>query len=579
MNYESFNCLIGGEAGFGIMSAGKLISLSFMRGGLYVFTSAEHPSLIRGGHNYVQVRVAEKPVHSHSDKLNMIIALNQETYEKHRDRLSPDGGVVYDEENVKTGAKKPLNENQKSFIVPFNSISRDIIEKTILRNVSALGAVFSVCGYPIDFFLNALQKLFEKKGQDIVNANIKAAKEGYEYIKNHYKEDFAYKLNPTNSKQKMLINGNEAVSLGAIKAGCKFLSAYPMSPASSILHYIAGKSREYGIITVQVEDEIAAINMAIGASFAGARSMTSTSGGGYALMVEGLGLAAMTETPLVLIECQRPGPSTGLPTRTEQGDLRFVIHASHGEFPRVVVAPGDVDECFYLTADAFNFAEKYQIPVTVLSDAYLADSFKSVEKFDQSNVKIDRGKFLSEEDLKTMENYYRHEHTDDGISPRALPGKKNGIFTTTGNVHYIDGHISEDRENRTKMVDKFYKKLEKLKNEIPPPELTGKKDADIMLIGWGSTKGPILEAMKMLKKDNISSSYLQIVYLCPFPSDKAKEIIGQAKSTLIIENNKTAQLESLLRENSGISVENKLLRYDGRPVTPEQIYEKVREVL
>jgi len=579
VNNNQLNCLIGGEAGFGIMSAGKLFALSFLRGGLYVFSSAEHPSLIRGGHNYVQVRAGEKPVYSHSDRINMIVALNQETYDKHIERLTPDGGIIFDETVVTIDKEYLKGKKQKAFSLPFNAISKEIIGTTILRNVVSLGAVFAVCDYPLNLFLDALEKLFSKKGDKIVESNKKAAEAGYNHIKGNYKEDFYYKVRKVSSAPKMLINGNEAVSLGAIRAGCKFLSAYPMSPASSILHFLAGKAQEFDIVVHQVEDEISAVNMAIGAAFAGARSMTCTSGGGFALMVEGLGLAAMTETPIVIIECQRPGPATGLPTRTEQSDLKFVINASQGEFPRIVMAAGNVEECFYFTGEAFNLAEKYQIPVIVLSDAYLANSFESVEKFDQTRIQVERGKLISEEGLNTLDEYHRHEHTDDGVSLRAFPGQKGGIFTTTGNVHCVDGHISENMENRAKMVDKSYKKLAKLEQNIPSPEITGKEDADITIIGWGSTKGPILEAMKILEENGITANYLQFVYLSPFPAERTIEIINKAKITLIVENNKTAQLASLVKEHTGLDIDHKLLRYDGRPLTPEQIFEKVREVV
>jgi len=393
------------------------------------------------------------------------------------------------------------------------------------------------------------------------------------------RQDFKYKVKPVNNANRILIDGNQAISIGAIKAGLKFYAAYPMSPSTSILHYLASKEREYKIIARQAEDEIAVVNMVIGAMFAGVRAMAATSGGGFSLMVEALGLAGMSETPLVLINCQRPGPSTGMPTRTEQSDLRFVMNASHGEFPRVVIAPGDVIQCFYEIINAFNIAEKYQIPVIILSDAYLANSKKTIEKFDTDSIRIDRGLLLTEKELENIDSYNRYEFTETGISPRAIPSQKNGIFTATGNEHNIYGHISENMENRTNMVDKRTKKMEYLKKEIKHLPLVGDEKADVTIFGWGSTKGPILEAMKLLKEDGISSNYQQILYINPFPKDEVKSVLNKSGKKVIVENNKSAQLEGIIREQTGIGISDCILRYDGRQFTPERIYKKIKEVI
>ena len=377
----------------------------------------------------------------------------------------------------------------------------------------------------------------------------------------------------------MLLTGNEAVSLGAIKAGCKFYAAYPMTPASSILHFMAAQERNFSLVVKHSEDEIAAINMTIGAGFAGVRAMTATSGGGFSLMSEALGLAAMTETPIVVVVSQRPGPSTGLPTRTEQGDLKFVLHASQGDFPRFVIAPGDVEECFHKTIEAFNLAEKYQCPAILILDKYLSESHKTAEEFEASGVKIDRGLLLSDEEIEKTGEFKRYEFTETGISPRTIPSQKGGVFTATGNEHDETGYLSEEKTVRTRMMDKRFRKFKQAEREIPEPKLFGPKDAEVTMIAWGSTKGPIKEAMKLLDHDGIRANFLQIIYINPFPANTVSRIIRASKRTVIVENNKTAHLASLIREKTGKEIEHKILKYDGRQFFPTEIHQRVKEAL
>lgn len=567
--------MIGGEAGFGILSAGEIFARTFSRGGLHVFTHTEHPSLIRGGHNTSQVRISQEEVYSHSEYINLLVALNYETVEKHIDEMQSGSVMIYDEDVFKMDK---LKDDMTLMNVPLSKIAVGIGNKILINSV-AIGASVAVAGYDISILENVIKDVFKSKTSSVIEMNLKAVREGYDYVKKNYSMDFKYKIKPVNNPNKILIDGNQAISIGAIKAGLKFYAAYPMSPSTSILHYLASKEREYKIIVRQVEDEIAAVNMVIGAMFAGVRAMAATSGGGFSLMVEALGLAGMSETPLVLINCQRPGPSTGMPTRTEQSDLRFVMHASQGEFPRVVIAPGDVIQCFYEIINAFNIAEKYQIPVIILSDAYLANSKKTIEKFDTDSISIDRGLLLTEKELENIDSYNRYEVTKTGISPRAVPSQKNGIFTVTGNEHNIYGHISENMENRTNMVDKRTRKMEYLKKEIKHLPLVGDEKADVTIFAWGSTKGPILEAVKLLKEDGISSNYQQILYINPFPKDEVKSVLNKSRKTVIVENNKSAQLEGIIREQTGIGISDCILRYDGRQFTPERIYKKIKEVL
>lgn len=376
----------------------------------------------------------------------------------------------------------------------------------------------------------------------------------------------------------MFISGNEAIGLGAIRAGMKIFVAYPMSPATSLLHFLADMQKYFDIVVLQPESEIAAINMVIGSWFAGARAMTATSGGGFSLMVEALGQAGITETPVVIVLVQRQGPSTGLPTHTAQGDLRFVLHASQGEFPRVVIAPGDIEEAFYLTVEAFNIAEKYQLPVIILSDKYLAESYASIPPFDLDKAKVERGDLITD---YFEGDYKRYKITPNGISPIALPGTKNAIIKANTLEHDEYGFSTEDPEIVTKMIEKRFRKLISLSNELRSKGLWYKvhsDDGEITIISWGSTKGPILEAMKLLEKDSIKAKFIQLVFLSPFPKDELKKLISETK-VVTIENNMTGQLASLLREHLLISPDYQILKYDGNPFYPEEIYEKVKKVV
>jgi 2-oxoglutarate ferredoxin oxidoreductase subunit alpha len=407
---------------------------------------------------------------------------------------------------------------------------------------------------------------------------------GYAYAREHYAKNFKYRLQKTSltGKQRIFLTGNEAIGLGAIQAGCKFYAAYPMTPATPVLHFLAPLDRENGLVVMHTESEIAAINMVAGASFAGARAMTATSGGGFCLMTEGLGMTGMTETPAVIMIAQRPGPSTGLPTYSGQGDLRFAIHASQGEFPRVVIAPGDVEECFYETMKAFNLAEKLQIPVIIITDKYLVESHWEATPFDENMVGIDRGQLLTGKEYSRDEEYRRHKLTKDGISPRAIPGMKGAIVRTNADEHNERGYTTEDPELTIKMNDKRFRKLNLLLRNLENHETTkiyGPEKADATIVGWGSTKGPIREAMKILKKDGSKVNYLQVIYLNPFPTADVQRILESTKKTIVVENNITSQLSSLIREHLLMRVDQEILKYDGRPFNPENLSRRIKEVL
>ncbi len=571
---------LGGKAGEGIMATGIIFSQSCSRGGLHVFDINEYPSLIKGGHNTVQVRVEDREIFSQVKNVSVLIALNKETILMHRDELAKGGGIIYDSAEIID--KKEFREDIRLYPVPFSSIIKEIGAQAIMKNNLALGASIALIDYDFDIVAGVIRDTFKRKGEKIISDNISAAKAGYDYIKKNFPDDFDYRLEKIGSKGRMLLTGNDAISMGAIKAGCKFYSAYPMTPASSLLHFMAAQERRFNIVVKHTEDEISAINMAIGAGFTGVRAMCGTSGGGFCLMSEGYGLAGMIEVPIVVVVAMRPGPSTGMPTWSEQGDFKFVLGASQGDFPRPVLVPGDIEECFYMTAEAFNIAEKYQTPVIVLTDKYLAESHKTTEKFDTGRITIDRGVYASSEALAASpENTFfnRYKLTENGISPRTIPGMKKGIYTATSDEHDEEGTITEEIEERIEMMQKRMKKLETLAKELKQPELAGPRDADVTIIAAGSTKGPIKEAMIELEKEGVRTNYLQILYLAPFPAEKVASIIDSAKKTVVVENNFTGQLADIIREKTGRNVTRRILKYDGRPFYPEEIRDAIKEVV
>jgi len=379
-----------------------------------------------------------------------------------------------------------------------------------------------------------------------------------------------------NSSRKMLLSGNEAISLGAMAAGCKFVAVYPMTPTSSILEFIAQKAEKYKIVAIQPEDEIAAINMAIGAGFAGVRAMTATSGDGFALMTEGFGLAGCTETPVVIVLGQRVGPAVGMPTRTEQGDLNFVVYGGSGDFPRAVLAPRSVEDAFYITVKAFNLAEKYQIPVIILTDHHLATAYQTVNKLDLQKVKIDRGELISEKEAKSMTEYKRHKFTESGISPRVVPFIGGPLVVTDSDEHDESGHMIEDAETRTQMMLKRMKKMDGLEKEISSPRFHSRPNAKVALIGWGSTYGPIIEASAILEKEGLSANVIQLTELWPFPAAAISAALNAAKTSVVIENNATGQLAHLIAAETGIKPTMSLLKFDGRPFSPAYIVEQIK---
>lgn len=569
-----YSIKIGGEAGQGIQTIGDTLARVFSRAGYHVFTHQDYESRIRGGHNFFQIRFSDKPVTASREKIDILIALDRESIDQHEKELAPGGQIIYDSATLK-------QKQEKSYFldIPFVNLAVDHGGSKIMANVVATGATLGILGMELDILLAIIKDAFKKKGEDVIRANIKAAVAGHNYaIKQCLKCSFS---TVPLSKPKMLIAGNEALALGAIAAGCKFYAAYPMTPSTGIMNYIASKADEYGIVVEQAEDEIAAINMALGASFAGVRAMTGTSGGGFALMVEGLSLAAMTETPIVIALAQRPGPATGFPTRTEQAELQFALSAAHGEFPRVIFAPGTPEQAFYLTTKAFDIAEKYQIPVFILTDQYLADSQWTFESFDLSKIKYTDYR-LRGEVFKSLAHYKRHAFTENGVSPLGVPGDAEHLVVTDSDEHDEDGHIVEDAATRIKMVNKrLFKKLPLLKKEIAPPLFYGHSAPEVVIAGWGSTYGVMKEAV-----DELSAAWpvamLHFSEIYPFPStDKFNYLEGlkKAEMTICVENNATGQLARLIRTETGYIFNKLINRYDGRPFTVESLTGEINALL
>lgn len=561
---DEINFMVGGEAGQGVQSVGFWLAKVFARGNFHVFSDQDYESRVRGGHNFFRVRASDKRVYAISENIDMLIALNEETVSLHRDEVVDKGVIIYD-----NGVVKNISDGEKLFGIPLQNIAEEKAGGKLMENTVALGAALGLLHYDFEIVRKVLLDQFGTG--DIGENNVKAARAGYEYTEANYKGEFVRRLSSPPAEAKgILLNGNEAIALGALAAGCKFMAAYPMTPATPIMEYLSKKAEEFGMVVVQSEDEISAINMAVGAGYAGVRSMTATSGSGFCLMVEGLGLAGITETPVVIVNAQRPGPAVGLPTRTEQGDLQFVINAHQGYFPRAVFAPADVEDAFWLTVKAFNIAEKYQIPVIILNDHYHATSYSTIRRPDLKQVSIDRG-ILYNPESSNPDEYKRHRITENGISPRAFPGMSKALVVTDSDEHDETGHLIEDATTRNAQVKKRMRKFFKLRKEIDGVRLYGPKRADAMLIGWGSTVGALKEAIDILHKENYSVNLLHLSELWPFPADKVINIVHEAKSCYVVENNASGQLSRLIRQETGKQVNGVILKYDGRPFTPAGI--------
>jgi len=462
--------------------------------------------------------------------------------------------------------------------LPMRQIASQFSAELVMRNTVALGATVAIIGAPFDLLSGVIADQFKRKGPEVAHQNVRIAQAGYDWVKRNG-HVAAPLLTDKGSRveQVLVVNGSEAVGIGAVRAGLKFAAIYPMTPINAIITFLADHEASLRVVYVQPEDEVAGINMAIGASVAGVRSMVATSGGGFALMVEGLSLAGMVDAPLVINLGMRVGPATGMPTYTEQGELQFVIHAGHGEFPRIVLAPSDAAEAYSLTIEAFNLADRYQVPVFILTDKHLNESQWCVPKSHfQGDVNIDRGKLLREDERGKEANFKRYRtDVSDGVSPRSLPGMKHGVFMANSYEYDESGHTTEEAGSRVAMVERRLRKCEAIQKEAKAPSVYGDEHAEITFVTWGSTKGPLLEAVTLLSRSGKKARVVHLPWLFPFPTEAVKTILSREGRLVAVEQNATGQLASLIQEHTGILIKEKFLKYDGRPWYPEEVVERV----
>ncbi|MCI4330533.1 MAG: 2-oxoacid:acceptor oxidoreductase subunit alpha [Thermoplasmata archaeon] len=571
----------GGAAGDGIASVGENIARSFSRMGLHGFGLNAYQSVIRGGHVWFQGRASPQKVYSQGDACDVLYAMDRQTVDIHLPSVSGGGTVVFDPEKFAVQDSE-LPAGVRKLPVPTLQIARKFTPQSILQNAAGLGATAFVAGIPLEIVQQVLTESFGRKKGEIVDWNLGAAAEGYHFAEqNASVNDRAPKAA---GPPKLLMTGNQALGLGAAAAGLKFLAQYPMTPATGIMTWLAAHSRDLGIVVKQAEDELAAVHMAIGASFGGVRAMTATSGGGFSLMVEALGMAGMCEVPLVVVDSQRSGPSTGLPTKTEQGDLNMMLGAGQGEFPRAILAPSNPGEAFRAMVKAFQLAEDWQTPILVASDLHLSENLMTV---DRSEISLD----VDVPSLFTVEpnghEYRRYQYTESGVSPRAFPGQPGLMHIAGSDEHDERGHLISDTRSgvplwvseRTKMMNKRMRKLTGLLGATEPPQLEGPAGAELTFVAWGSTVGAVRDAMGLLTQRGVTTNLLRVETVYPVHPAEVVEAVSGAKKTLLVEGNFSGQLAHLLRAETGVVLPNRFLKYDGEPFYPMEIVGKAMELV
>jgi 2-oxoglutarate ferredoxin oxidoreductase subunit alpha len=625
MVIDSINWMAGGAQGAGVDTAANIFGKACGYGGLYVFGRREYHSNIKGLHSYFHLRVAKQDILANVNDVNLLAAFDAETVVRHSQEVVPDGGIIVDAmdkslkildiptlppefkvefqkymkdngigETIKDVLDFAQSRKVQVFPVPYRALLAKIgkalnisqLSKiTRMINVLTIGVSFALFKYDKSLVEKAIRTMFHPK---IAEMNVTALNHAYEYAERTFEGDFKHKLEKIPvTEERIFLTGNQAVAMGKVLGGCRVQTYYPITPAADESEYLEAheilktRGEDEAVIVVQTEDEIAAINSASGACLAGARAATSTSGPGFSLMAEGLSWAGHSEVPVVITYYQRGAPATGLPTRHGQADLRFAMHAGHGEFPRIILASGDIKECFYDAATAFNLAEKYQMPVIHLIDKAMANCSQTYQVFDYGGFKIDRGSLLTEKDLEGKE-YKRFRFTETGVSPRAALGTKNVLMWYTGDEHNESGHISEEPFNRTLMMEKRMKKLELIDQEVPAEEkmnFYGDKDSENVVISWGSPKGAIIESINILKEEDLSLGFLQLRMLHPLPIEAVKRKIAGRKRIIDIEDNYTGQLGGIIREKTGISPKNYILKYTGRPTSTTEVYHALKIIL
>jgi 2-oxoglutarate/2-oxoacid ferredoxin oxidoreductase subunit alpha len=570
---------VGGQQGEGIESTGEIFSIALNRLGYYLYGYRHFSSRIKGGHTNNKIRVSTTPIRSIADDLDILVAFDQESIDFNFHELR-DGGIVI--ADAKFNPTIPEGQNVTLYAVPFTDIATNL-GTSLMKNMVAVGASSAVLGLDINVYQEVVQEIFGRKGQQVVEKNMEAIRAGAQYMKEQLGDHVqTMKLEKADGKKRMFMIGNDALALGALAGGARFMAAYPITPASEIMEYLIKKLPELGGAVIQTEDEIAACTMAIGANYAGVRAFTASAGPGLSLMMESIGLAGMTETPLVIVDTQRGGPSTGLPTKQEQSDLMAMIYGTHGEIPKIVMAPSTVQEAFYDMVEAFNLAEEYQCPVIVLSDLQLSLGKQTVEPLEYDKIEIRRGKLVKEElpPLEKKDNFKRYEITEDGISPRVIPGTPNGIHHVTGVEHAETGRPSEVAANRNAQMDKRLRKLKHIRFNTPVHKNVKHDEADLLIVGFISTRGAIEEAIDRLEQDGVKVNHAHIRLLHPFPTDEVLPLVESAKKVVVVEQNATGQLANILKMNVGHAEKiASVLKYDGNPFLPNEVYTKCKELL
>jgi 2-oxoglutarate ferredoxin oxidoreductase subunit alpha len=627
MVVDSVNWMAGGAQGSGVDTAANIFGKACGYGGLYVFGRREYHSNIKGLHSYFHLRISPDEILANINDVNLLAAFDAETVVRHLNEVVPEGGVIIGSQQVNTkvldirtlppefkaelvkfmkenGVGETLNDwlnhakqrNVTVFPVPYMELLNQIGEKlgiekiskiTRMINVLTIGVSFALFKYDRDLAEKAVRETFAEKGK-IVDMNVMALNHAYDYAEDHFKNSFKHRLEKTEvTEQRLFLTGNQAIAMGKVLGGCRVQTYYPITPAADESEYLEAHQimktggEDEAIVVVQTEDEIAAINSASGAALAGARAATSTSGPGFSLMVEGLSWAGKSEVPVVITYYQRGAPATGLPTRNGQSDLRFVMHAGHGEFPRIILASGDIQECFYDAAKVFNLAEKYQMPVIHLLDKAMANCSQTYPVFDYGKFKIDRGDILTEKDLEGKE-YKRFRLTETGVSPRAVLGTKGGVHWYTGDEHNEFGHISEEPLNRRLMMEKRMKKLDLVEKEVPAEDklkFFGDPTSENVVVSWGSPKGAIIESIDLLKREGFSLGFVQMRLLNPLPTEEVKKALVGKKRIIDIEDNYLGQLGGVIKEKTGIAPNFHVLKYTGRPMTTTEVHGALKKIL
>lgn len=571
-----FALAIGGAAGQGIATPGDILARIFVRRGLHLNTYNAYQSIVRGGHIFLTVRISDQPVLNHGDQWNLLLCLDQPTMDRHLRHMQPGTKVIFNSDAITPG---DAGDDVELCPMPVAELT-DHSRNTVMQNTVALGVVVALMRIDFEVLATAMQLQFGRKGQAVVGENVTVAQAGFDYALQHF-TPFPFEV-PTGATPLAVWSGNEAIAMGGAAAGVKFYSAYPMSPASAILHWMANNAQQLGIMVRQLEDEIAVANVTIGAAHVGCRAMCATSGGGFALMTEAVGMAGMLEVPVVFINVQRAGPSTGVPTKTEQGDLWQVLGASQGDFERLIVAPMHALDAFNTMPELFNLVDRCQCPGIVISDLLISEGRASVNPADiNMHPVIDRGALITEP--ASSDGYLRYQITESGVSPRALPGLEGYVHVVATDEQDEDGVLISDEfthpHKRRKMVEKRARKLQDVVTRIAPPALAGPPDAEVTLVGWGSTYGVIQEAVEMLNDRGVAVNHLPIKWIVPFHADAVIDILSDAKRIIVVENNYSGQFARYMRSETGISAHGHIRKYDGEPFMPHHIVDGVMALM